>query len=447
MENEKLKTLQVLPRTYGLGTRNRNGVHIVYPITSFLTAAVQLSGADSLENDIGGWQKHRAYLQERTKRTQHTRPDSPIFSLTGKESKFLDLKPAEVKDILLEAILDKEDAMNLWEKDIYNSAIKKGHYGTYNLSGEVTSKSNARGRKAHRKVHINNPNLNRDGTLGINEFNCECDDSYYNDMRHKLYGVFCHHAAALQIAYYNEVKSDKEGVIEFENKKPLNPALPFNITNYNSEAISFLNIEFLISRYIRKKSLFEINRKLTRLGSLLFTPAINSMLDTGDMWFEVVRTAFKKTKDDPKYIEETKGLLKNMREYLRDEDFYPRGYSIEYEGSDFESIGERWEHKDKEKCISLIYKQDMPLHFILKKYQGYEVDLFGDRKITLLEGRKSDVTSRHPYSRIGKEFMEIDDMTRRYCRAKIILPGTVRNTISVPESVSKRYQDTVGLYS
>lgn len=433
---DKIETPEPMPRTYGLGTRNGKGVHIVYPISSFLTAAVQLSPKETLELDISGWQEHRRFLEARTRRRQHTRPDSPIFELSGRASKFIDVDPSEVKEAILEGIVKEEGAMNLWENDLNDEAIKQGHYGRFFLSGQIKSKSNARGRKAHRKVSINNPNLNRDGTLGINQMLCECEDSYYNDMRSKLYGVACHHIAALQIAYHQAATKRESGIIKFDKEIPTNPALPFNINANNSEAISYLNIEFLIARYVRKMSFYKINRRLTRLGSLLFTPAINTMLEQGYMWFEVVRQGLRKTKEDPEYIAATEETIEKMQKHLRTEGYFYRGYSLEYEGTNFEAIGQRWENRDGEKSITIVYKEDIPLHFIIKSYIGHEVDLFGDRKVTVLESRRGSILSQHPYMRIGRKYYEIDDMTRRYCEARVMVPG--KKNLQIPKIIHDR---------
>ncbi|MBI2148426.1 hypothetical protein HYU23_02005 [Candidatus Woesearchaeota archaeon] len=455
----KIETPEPIPRIYGLGTRTSAGVHVVYPPSAFMTAAVQLATSGELERDIEGWQRYRNELNKRTVEGKHKRSDSPVFKLTGKLAKLVDEDPKKVKEILLEAIVRREEAMNLWVKDRYEGAIQydpkteSPYYGILHLTGRVASKSNARGRNAFRKVSISNPNLTTEGMLGIRELNCDCEDAYYNGIKDKLNAVFCHHSAALQLLYYAAVNGNDKELVRFREKlidKPEDiPALPFNITHQNSRAIAYLNIEFLIARYLGKGNLFQINRKLSRLGYLLFSPAVNTMLREGRMWFEVVRQELRDVKEDPRYIRDTIGLMSRISEELKGEGYRRKGYCVEYEGTPYETLARRWTSEDGNCSISLVYNKDLPLHYIHKEALDLEVDLYGDRKITVIENDKTGIIDSHPYYRLGKNYREIDDMTRRLCRTRVILPGSrsAKHRIVVPTSIDKRYRSTIAIAS
>ncbi|MBS3151976.1 hypothetical protein J4230_01055 [Candidatus Woesearchaeota archaeon] len=441
----RIETPEPIPRIYGLATRTSSNVHIVYPISAFLTATVQLATQEELSRDVAQWQKYRKWLRERTEKCEHTRPDSPVFKLGKKASKLVDADPAEAKEAILEAIVRDEDAMNLWVKDRYEEALEspKPYYKIMNLTSGVASKSNSRGRSAHRLVSIANPNLTRGGSLGIQELNCGCEDSFYNGLRSKQNAVFCHHSAALLLAYHATVTGrDKLVKLAFTKEIPDDPALPFDITPYNTRSTAYLNIDFLVARYVERTSLFEINRKLARLGHLLFTPAVNTMLRDGRMWFEVVRNGLKKVKESPRYMADTFGLLTRVKETLRAEGYRGVGYCIEYEGTPYEAITQRWTSEDKKEGISLVYTESLPLHYVRRRFIDGETDNYGDAKFRLTSEKK-ELLSSHPYSRIGKEYEDIDDMTRRRSRTKVILPGNpkARNSIAVPTSVTKRQRE------
>lgn len=425
---DAVETPEVVPRRYILAYTTPERVKIGLSPSAYVMASVLLSTEAELDDRLKRWQSFRI---EHAARKHHSRSDSPVFRLDGRNAKLLDMPFDDLKNTLVEKIASssREGAKTLWVVG-GNDVIQDAQFWKRGLSGKVRRKANSRGDRNFRHTSIGNPLLTPSGGLAINRVMCECPNAFFEDGKERAIETLCYHAALLNTAFYLSLRGDRD-LVKFKFGKPSNPAIPFHLTPNDLESARFLDMDTLVAYYILGNNLFSIDRKLSRLGYLHFSRAVETMVRDGNMRFEVLRQELKKTDKDTPYIAAVDSLLKRMRGALLEDEFRRVGYVLEYEGSRYETVGERYRKGDL--VISLVYSERLPPHYIIKEL-GQRVDLYGDEKVVVQE---------HPFSRINRKERTIDDSTRRECYSRILLPGSVRGAkrrLWVPDPVYTEYR-------
>ena len=196
-----VETPEVIPRRYVLAYTTPEGVKVMLSPSAYINGSVLLSTESDLNDRLKGWQYFRKAHSEKT---QHKRPDSPVFRLTGKNAKLLDMKFSELRDTLVDRIAstNREGAKTLWTAG-GNEVVDGVKYYKRTLTGMVRRKANSRGSNNFRNVAIGNPLLSSNGYLLINRITCSCPNTFFEDGKERAVETICYHAALLNIAFYH----------------------------------------------------------------------------------------------------------------------------------------------------------------------------------------------------------------------------------------------------
>lgn len=311
--------------------------------------------------------------------------------------------------------------LKLGGRDVVCSVERYGR----SYSGRVLSKGSA----SFYQVKLTNGSRCGQG-LEYRTARCNCEDNSWSDVKYAE--AICLHSAALDIALYLDQKSRMS--IE-DNITGLNPkdrmgamSMPFSFFDKRVDGGRLL-IDILFEYYVNKKSQFKVNQEFLDNPRIYTQPLIEAL---GTSWdkaqFGVLRQEEKESRKDLRLHGAIKALEKRVFQELWDRGFIKIGYSLEFKGTPYQVIGQRFIQKDS--IYTFCTKRGMPPVIVKRNLGAKALDRFNS----------NDSRQDSPFHRVGEKYLSTDDATRRESLTEIIIPGIREDSITtIPDFLRRMY--------
>lgn len=281
----------------------------------------------------------------------------------------------------------------LWEE--FKEGIRKREHGLlshlFNSGRNVVNSSDDYGSSVVANIRSKSSNevyrtrLSRYGLIYANS-SCNCEENFWQGARNPKIRI-CAHLAALDI---------------FSNPAE---ALPFRIFDTNLEAKLF---DVVFDYYVDEVSAFDLDKRLLDIAAIYSEDLAHRPFN-----FVVTPQNGLEERNDFELVYRQMFDFLKSRGFAKDENL-----GLEFKGCDFEAVGRRFLKPDL--IYVLTHVGGVPI--IIEKKLGFK------RNMNLrIKDLRPDLK---PQNRIGKEFEEVDDMTRLECMSRYILPG-FKNKIEI----------------
>lgn len=387
------KTGIIIPRDYGMAIKSGSDRIFISPLKYALGGLI-LEDNNSLDNKLRVYAGRNGYG----------------------EDEFV----AEFMNSLKRKRFDKK----LFDLD-YRSVV--GNVSEYSRSffAQVASKSDAD------YIHEVQLGFNETGCGDVvySSSRCDCRDSFWMDFKRR--SSMCPHLSALEIALNFDSKSrlsSKENITGLKPSQRQGFAnLPFNLFERGSGQ---MYIELLVDYFLESKSMYEVDRKALELTEL-YADSLEKIISNSDSAeFTVIRQQEQRSsanESQKRIAGATRALNKRIVGMLKKRGFRFEGYGLEFKGSNYESVSQRY--KQGNVVYSISTQEDFP-PIIVKKMLG--------EKLTNIHSKDDDY--RHPLIRTSN-YECVDDSTRREALTKVIIPDSqTRSEIFVPKILKERYK-------
>lgn len=301
----------------------------------------------------------------------------------------------ELEEMFLDGIVRRFGTKNAWRLARGNVVRNVRGYGD-KYAAEVKSKSGRPRAYLDVLVHTGQGLVRYPGS-------CDCREDFY--ARVKSERPLCTHMAALELA----LVSDARGDTSLTGRRPKRTTMPFGFRD--SREGERLLTDMLFDYFVERREMHEIDRSV--LGNRdAYSTALYGLLSSRNApEFRVMRQEERriaKTADRAFYAEVGR-IKRAIRQKLRGFDF--AGYGLEFKGTKFESVSERYVRDNKVYAITVLPGKP-PV--VVRKRLGQRVEdwLQPDNAVPW----------KHPFDYADTDYRSVDDATRRASETRIIVP-------------------------
>ncbi len=359
-------TGEILPRDYGIVVRRRRRAIFLSP-TKFALGLALLESPDDLERRI----------------RRHS-------EITGQNFR-------DAKKIFRESMNRRSPRIFSGGRAIESVALYGAMYDAF-----VRSQKNS-------SPHHVTMTVMDDNHLGHYDASCDCGDYVYGQANG--FSIICPHISALALALDIDDGSGKSSSENLSGLLPRDrrriPKIPFMYYSRDSDQGM---TQILWKLLVEKKSQYEINRSLLSeqpIHASWVREAVRDFYDRAR--YEVLRQEEKEASYD-RLSASVRTLVEKLCESLQKQEYIPQRYVLAFKGTSYESVARRFRKGD---VVYDVVSSRKLLPLIVRK---------------ILHRKSSDVwhgndsVKIHPYSRHGKDRVNVDDSTRRICDESVIIP-------------------------
>ncbi len=336
----------------------------------------------------------------------------------------------EIAQLLEEGIKKKHNTYNLWRVHDSNAVRKYKEYGD-SVTAEVKSMTHGREKGAYREVKIVNPGFMGAG-LVRDLFSPSSDESV---VVIKEPGRVVRSKAA-EKTHNNRIVDVYLAALQTEYSIRKH-RIPYRVLPYNFLTRVELVMEVLLSYYVGKMSLYEIDKRLLGIPEIINKSLIETV-QRGRGVVETERQKYKEIEIDDKNVGiywAVIDLMNQIERGLEKKGYKRNGIAVEFKDSEWEKICINYETESD--LIRVLFNDGFlkkekkpPILVVHRKFTDEkEFDFFRQEKY-----------EEPPEALIGKRQRRIDERTKKMTTMRVYSPAEKRD-LKVPSVLMPFYRN------